>query len=415
MYNNKRFDGIGGVFMDALEIMSNLDKVMPYYQPIFSADEHKIIGYEVLGRYIENGQVISLGDFFHDGDTPDDYRREVEDVILQKALDAFTNSKKEEMLFINRHAAGLVEDYGESFLAILDTYMDKGLKYEQIVLEISEGDYSKSLDNILRYYKTLGIRLAVDHIGEVDGDIRHFAGSSPDILKVSLRALRKDAGDQSYKNIVYSLSMFARKLGASLLFETVEAEYQLQYAWKNGGRYYQGFYLAKPSPFFAEPDQLKEMLREKCSRFITYEKKALSSVYALADKIETELTSIIARSKSAQKEKLLEEIARHFDEMCFRLYICDENGFELTPNYFKKEGKWIFQPEYLDKNWSWRPYFLENIVRMNKNGGGLISDLYNDIETGETIRTFSCPINDHEYLFFDIPYEYLYDQEGLLY
>lgn len=401
--------------MDALEIMSNLDSIVPYYQPIFSADEHKIIGYEVLGRYIENDNAYSLGDFFHDGDTPDEYRREVEDVILEKALDAFVTAKKEEMLFINRQSASLLADYGESFLNILDSYVERGLKFEQVVLEISEGDYSKALDNILRYYKTLGIRLAVDHIGEVDGDIRHFAGSSPDILKVSLRALRKDAGDQSYKNVVYSLSMLARKIGASLLFETVEVEYQLQYAWKNGGRYYQGFYLAKPSPSFAEVDQLKEMLREKCSQFIAYEKKALSSVYALADKIEAELAAIIARSKTSPKEKLLEEIAAHFHEMCFRLYICDENGFELTPNYFKKEGNWIFQPEYVDKNWSWRPYFLENIVRMNKNGGGLISDLYNDIETGETIRTFSCPVNDHEYLFFDIPYEYLYDQEGLLY
>ncbi|WP_046175196.1 EAL domain-containing protein [Domibacillus indicus] len=401
--------------MDALEIMSNLDRIVPYYQPIFSADEHKIIGYEVLGRYIENGVARSLGRFFHDEDTPDDFRREVEDVIVRKALNAFTEARKTEMLFINRRAAGLLEDYGESFLAILDEYTEKGLRLEQVVLEISEADYSKPLDNVLRYYKTLGIRLAVDHIGELDGDIRHFAGSSPDILKISLRALRKDASDQSYKNIVYSLSMFARKLGASLLFETVEAEYQLQYAWKNGGRYYQGFYLAEPLAGFAEPDGLKDMLREKCSRFISYEKKALGSVYSLAEQLETGLSAVIARSKADSKEKLLEEIAQQFDEMCFRLYICDENGFELTSNYFKKDGKWIFQPEYLDKNWSWRPYFLENIVQMNKNGGGLISDLYNDIETGETIRTFSYPVSDHEYLFFDIPYEYLYDQDGLLY
>ncbi|OLN22364.1 diguanylate phosphodiesterase [Domibacillus antri] len=401
--------------MDALEIMSNLDRVVPYYQPIFSADEHKIIGYEVLGRYLEEDTANSLGGFFHDEDIPEEYRREVEDVILKKALDAFSAAKQESMLFINRQASGLLEDYGESFLAIIESYADKGVSLDQIVLEISEADYSAALDNILRYYKTLGIRLAVDHIGEVNGDIRHFAGSSPDILKVSLRALRKDASDQTYKNIVYSLSMFARKIGASLLFETVEVEYQLQYAWKNGGRYYQGFYLAEPSADFADPNQLKDMLRGKCSRFIAYEKEALRSVYTLADKIETELDIILLKFKTARKEKLLEEIGRHFNDMCFRLYICDENGFELTPNYFKKDGEWIFQPEYLEKNWSWRPYFLENILRMRKNGGGLISDLYSDIETGETIRTFSYPVGDNEYLFFDISYDFLYDQEGLLY
>ncbi|OAH53624.1 MULTISPECIES: EAL-associated domain-containing protein [Bacillaceae] len=401
--------------MDALEIMSNLDRVIPYYQPIFSADEHKIAGYEVLGRYMDGEKAKSLGGFFHDEDTPDEYRHEVEDVILKKALDDYTAEKQKSFLFINRQVSGLLEDYGESFLAIIESYTDKGVTLDKIVLEISAAEYSASLDNVLRYYKTLGIRLAVDHLGEAEGDIRHFASYSPDILKVSLQALRKDAGDQTYKNIVYSLSMFARKIGASLLFETVEVEYQLQYAWKNGGRYYQGFYLAEPSPVFVNPDQLKAMLREKCSQFISYEKQALNSVYTLADKIEMELDTILSKSKSASKEKLLEEIGQHFDGMCFRLYICDENGFELTPNYFKKEGDWVFQPEYFDKNWSWRPYFLENILRMRKNGGGLISDLYSDIETGETIRTFSCPIRDNEYLFFDIPYEFLYDQEGLLY
>lgn len=401
--------------MDALEIISNLNRVVPYYQPIFSADEHKVIGYEVLGRYIEEETVHSLGPFFHDKDMPEEYLREVEDVVLRKALDMFTKEKRTELLFINKQAATLMDNYGESFLDLLSEYEEKGLQLNQIVLEISEADYVGSLDNLLRYYKTLGIRLAVDHIGEVDGSIRRFAGFSPDILKISLGALRKDAGDQTYKNIVYSLAMFARKIGASLLFEKVEVEYQLQYAWKNGGRYYQGFYLAKPAPDFAEAGALKSMLGEKCSRFISYEKKALQSVYSLAQQLERELSSIIARCKSEPKETLLEEIARHFNEMCFRLYICDENGYELTSNYFKKEGTWVFQPEYFNKNWSWRPYFLENIVRMNKSGGGIISDLYNDIETGETIRTFSYPIGDREYLFFDISYDYLYEQEGLLY
>lgn len=401
--------------MDALDVMSRTDQIVPYYQPIYSADEHTIIGYEVLARFLDGDEPKSLGAFFHDPETPEDYCREVEDIVMKKALDAFTAEKRTELLFINRRSSGLLDDYGESFLEILEEYQDQGLKLEQIVLEISEADYSKELDNVLRYYKTLGIRLAVDHIGELDGDIRHFAGSSPDILKISLQALRKDASDQTYKNIVYSLSMFARKIGASLLFETVEAEYQLHYAWRNGGRYYQGYYLAKPTPHFAAPGDNKDMLRDKCVQFISYEKKALNSVYALAGELESGVQTVLLRWKGKPREQLLQEIATRFDGMCFRLYICDENGFELTPNYFKKDGDWVFQPEYLDKNWSWRPYFLENILRMNKNGGGLISDLYNDIETGETIRTFSYPLNEKEYLFFDIPYAYLYEQDGLLY
>jgi hypothetical protein len=72
------------------------------------------------------------------------------------------------------------------------------------------------------------------------------------------------------------------------------------------------------------------------------------------------------------------------------------------------------QPEYMKKNWSWRPYFLENIFKMRSDKKGILSDLYRDIETGETIRTFSYPLNTGDYLFIDLSYEFLFQHEGLL-
>lgn len=50
--------------MDALDILTHIDQVVPHYQPIFSADEQCIVGYEVLGRFQQDGEVISLGAFF---------------------------------------------------------------------------------------------------------------------------------------------------------------------------------------------------------------------------------------------------------------------------------------------------------------------------------------------------------------
>jgi hypothetical protein len=68
----------------------------------------------------------------------------------------------------------------------------------------------------------------------------------------------------------------------------------------------------------------------------------------------------------------------------------------------------------MGKNWSWRPYFLENIIKMRNERKGILSDLYSDIETGETIRTFSFPISSIDYLFIDISYQYLFEHEQLL-
>ena len=36
--------------MDAIDVLTNLDNLKAYFQPIFSADEHIVVGYEVTGK-----------------------------------------------------------------------------------------------------------------------------------------------------------------------------------------------------------------------------------------------------------------------------------------------------------------------------------------------------------------------------
>ncbi|GAE95464.1 EAL-domain protein [Gracilibacillus boraciitolerans JCM 21714] len=52
--------------MDPLDVMMHVDKVKPYFQAIFSADSHEVVGYEVLGKLEIDQKIISLGTFFHD-------------------------------------------------------------------------------------------------------------------------------------------------------------------------------------------------------------------------------------------------------------------------------------------------------------------------------------------------------------
>ncbi|WP_263492089.1 EAL-associated domain-containing protein [Bacillus sp. RAR_GA_16] len=118
------------------------------------------------------------------------------------------------------------------------------------------------------------------------------------------------------------------------------------------------------------------------------------------------------RNKQNDWNTILAEAAHSLGNACFRGYICDEDGHQVSANYYRNgDGDWEFQPEYEGDNWSWRPYFLENIVRMKHDQVGILSDLYSDIETNELIRTYSYPINESYYLFLDIPYLYLYERD----
>ncbi|MCA1029863.1 EAL domain-containing protein [Bacillus timonensis] len=404
--------------MDALEIMTNLHLVVPYYQAVFSADEHKVIGYEVLGRYQTDDEVISLGAFFSDDSIPDEYRIEVDNLIVEKAITALIDTEEDVYLFINKNANLLMTDSDETFLNMLLSFQAQGVSLNKIVLEVTEHQYTGDIDqlyHLLTYYRTYGLKIAVDNIGKESSNLDRIGLLTPDILKVDLQALRKTSTSQSYFDVLYTISLLARKIGATLLYEDIETLFQLQFAWSNGGRYYQGYYLHQPCEKFVSADFQKGRLKQEIHQFTQQEKKKIQSRYILSDLLQNEVSLSLGRHKNLMNyNELITELALDLKDKTFRIYICDEDGFQQSANYFKHHNLWTLQREYENKNWSWRPYFLENIMRMKRNKKGILSDLYSDIETGEMIRTFSYPLTVDHYLFVDIPYQYLYENEGLL-
>ncbi|MFP7295954.1 EAL-associated domain-containing protein [Neobacillus niacini] len=403
--------------MDALDILTDLENVIPFFQPIFSADEQRVIAYEVLGRYQSEGSIISLGSFFHDDSIPEEYKFEVDQLLVQKALERALKLDDDVSIYLNRDADLLMYRHGEPFLQDLLAFEKRGLNLKRIVLEISEGNYKGDfgqLDHLLQYYRTYGIKVAIASIDSDTNFFERIGQLGPEIIKINLRALKSNATAASFTDVLFSLSLLARKIGATLLFENIEMSYQLQFAWKNGGRYYQGFYLYPPSSEFIERDLLKQRLKGKFHEFITYEKKKLEAIYSAAEFFQNKVQDIIVKNKKANYEVLFTSLIKEMDQIAFRMYVCDEDGFQKSSNMFKGESGWYSQKEYIEKNWSWRPYFLENIIKMRNEGKGILSDLYSDIETGETIRTFSIPINGSDYLFIDISYKYLFENEQLL-
>lgn len=407
----------GGTLMDALEILSDLENVFPYFQPIISADEQLVIAYEVFGRYQSEGTVLSLGPFFQDEQIPDEYKYEVDLLIVRKALDKIMGLEKEPSIYFNRDAELLMYEHGEPFLQELLAFEKKGLKLNRIVLEVSNRHFHGDLDqfdHLLQYYKTYGIQIALTSIDRESHYFERIGQLKPDIIKINLEALKSTSTGMNFNDVLFTLSLLARKIGATLLFENIEMSYQLQFAWKNGGRYYQGYYLHPPAEEFVAVDFLKDRLKEKFHDFITYEKRKIESVYAAAESFHVKVQEIVMKNKKVSYDELLQVLVKEMDQLAFRIYVCDEDGFQKTANIFKENNRWIIQTEYLNKNWSWRPYFLENIIKMRKERKGILSDLYCDIETGETIRTFSFPLNGTDYLFIDISYQFLFENAQLL-
>lgn len=395
--------------MDAIDVLTNIEHIKAYYQPIFSADEHIVVAYEVLGKLINKEKLINLNALAYDEDIPVEYRIEIEHKILRLALSELMEKTKDYDIYLPCNANLLILDYGESYFNILNEYVSED-SLSRIVLVLSEHDYKgdfSQLSNILRYYRTYGMKIAINQVGS-ESHIDYIKMLSPNILKVNIEKLSYESWS-AQNDLFTSLGSLARKMGANMLFEGIDSVHQLQFAWKNGGRYYQGKYLADAQRDIILKDLLKDYFKEKCQQFITTEKRLLEEKYNelknLQNMLEKAVELINPTSENVAQLLLL---AEELDDCSFRIYICDEDGFQLSPNIMRVDKKWDVQEDAVNKNWSWRPYFLKTIIKMRNDQSGEFSDMYSDIVTGEMMRTFSIPLNNSEYLFIDISYDYLF-------
>lgn len=405
--------------LDPLEVMLNLKQVIPYYQPVISADTQLIVGYEVLPLFKEeNGNLKQLDWFFDDGSIPGDFHFELNNDVQQKALHTFMESDQSMNLTFYYNARLLMKDDGESLLTLLQSSAQKGLDLHKIIIEIKEAsitEQSNDLRKLIKYMKTLGIRIAID-VEQRNASLERLVQLEPNIVKVDAGFLDDDLLPQLYGDVHHSLSMLSRKIGAALLFKGITTYSQLNYAWRHGGHYYQGSYLKQPESNFVEADCSQEKIKTDFQRFVLFERKKMKAQLELTNWINEQFKMMLPSVKSDDAyDDIILKIGEASTNFAFRIYICNEEGIQLSSNAEKNAiGEWELHYEGRNKNWSWRPYFFENVMRMNVEKKGLLSDLYTDIERDERIRTYSFPISETLYVFLDIPYAYLYEQEGLL-
>ena len=92
------------------QAIPNLKQVVPYFQAIFSADSHRVSGYEVLGRLQTDQGVQSLGPFFHDPGIPERFKMETDLHLQTAAFETFLTAREDVSLYINMNANHLILD-----------------------------------------------------------------------------------------------------------------------------------------------------------------------------------------------------------------------------------------------------------------------------------------------------------------
>ncbi|MFA9458647.1 EAL-associated domain-containing protein [Halalkalibacter sp. AB-rgal2] len=405
--------------MDPLDIIMNKDNITPYFQAVVSADKQLVIGYEVIPQFQNGKDFIPLDWFFRDSNIPDEYRLELHDYIHRLVLKELQAEQQSAIMYFQYDIELLIKDNGETFLKRMEQLEQQGLNYNQVALQFHSDelvDKANEYKHFFFYLQSLGFRIVITEIGQSTSRLDHIVMLKPNVLKAKVSFIDEEELPHMFGEVHQTLSMLSRKIGATLLFEGISNFNQLNYAWRNGGRYYQGEFIQSPRTSLVPLDCSTVRLRKSFTHFMTFERKKIEAQVSLTNELNLILReSLKLMTTKDTFDEMLMKAAKECDRYAFRLYICDAEGFQQSSNAEKdKENAWGLIEEGRYKNWSWRPYFLENIVRMSIEKKGILSDLYTDIERDERIRTYSFPISGDLYLFLDIPYDYLFEQEGLL-
>ncbi|PWI59079.1 EAL domain-containing protein [Sulfoacidibacillus thermotolerans] len=386
--------------------------ILPFYQPIVSLQTRLIYGYESLGRRITANGIESLGPLFHSTIVKEQEKLELDRQLRTLALQHRAQSGGSEKLFINLKPSWIYRYHSKlSELPTLKLLNDSGIDPHLVVIEITEEQFTGDLAilrEIMHVYRSLGCMIAIDDLGSGFSNFERIAQIEPDILKVDLNIIRKSQVSKRHSQLLKSFSSVAEHIGASLLLEGIESEQDIYLALQAGARYLQGFYFSQAIPDFLAESAFTMQLATLTKRYFEQSYIARHDLY----RIESELAACVNTSLRdwqgswEEVNRFLLYLSSQIHPICFRMYVCKENGDQVSANCTRQiDHTWLLEFDHVGQNWMWRSHFISNIVTMKKYQIGILSAEYGDLHSNRRIRTYSCPLNQHQYLFLDLDIE----------
>ncbi|EMY79591.1 EAL-domain associated signaling protein domain protein [Leptospira weilii serovar Ranarum str. ICFT] len=408
------------------ELWFQSGEIVPFFQPILSVERDSIFGYETLGRFKDqSGKIHSLGPFFLNAmsgveDLQErreiyNLKRDVDRDIRKKAvLHLLENQNRfpEAKLFVNISPAYMrdhIEEEEADDPYTIRLVNELGLDPSKIVIEIVEEHFDGSIESLrplISRYKEEGFLVAIDDLGTRSSNLDRIGIFHPDILKVDLQMLRHSVISRNFQEILFTISRLSESLGCSLLFEGIENDTELLQSLTYSARFLQGFYFAEALPNMVGQEELKRRFSAVHECFLNHKRNQLMRRIALEKELEQklDLAGILVK---AEGQFCSIQIGNPglLGDFVFRIYVTNLIGSQVSPNYMKIENDSIdVDPSFAGRNWSWRPYFLEQLYKSMKDTRAewIISNPYYDISYGILLVTYSKKISKENVLFVDV-------------
>ncbi|MCP5292061.1 MAG: GGDEF domain-containing protein [Burkholderiales bacterium] len=227
----------------------DLKKMTAFFQPIINLVSGKIIGYEGLIRGPSNSPLHSPIYLFHAA-RQFGLLMELEQLCRQIVLNTFVQLNLEGKLFLNISPECFLD---ASFKAedTLSYIQSLGLNPHRIVIELTESqpilDYRLMLEAV-RYYREVGLQVAIDDLGEGFSSLRLWLELMPEYVKIDKHFIQNINQDPVKLQFVKSIQQIAENSDSLIIAEGIETQPEFMIVKDLGIACGQGYFIARPEP-----------------------------------------------------------------------------------------------------------------------------------------------------------------------
>jgi EAL domain-containing protein (putative c-di-GMP-specific phosphodiesterase class I) len=125
-----------------------------------------------------------------------------------------------------------------------------GFPVEDIIFEVTEGERIEDgawFAEILREYRRLGFRTAIDDFGAGYAGMKLLADFQPDIVKIDMDIIRHVDSNRPRQAIVRNLVRLCEEMGIDVVAEGIETAAERDFLCDAGIRLMQGYLFARPA------------------------------------------------------------------------------------------------------------------------------------------------------------------------
>lgn len=219
----------------------------PVYQPIFSLETGRPMGFEGLVRPNEGGPFSNAGSLFAAAEVANQ-TVELDMLCLEIVAAGAAQLPEEAYLSVNLSPRTLESsDFRSS--DVKGIFRRRGIALDRIVLELTERETVEDLAQLrgnVKKLRSAGIRLAADDVGAGNAGLRLLSEIQFDVVKIDLSLVQGGATHDPSHAILRALQGLAAGWNASVVAEGIETSEQLAIVRELGISSGQGYLLGRP-------------------------------------------------------------------------------------------------------------------------------------------------------------------------